>query len=212
MLLFCKSLQHTVLPRPFLKKEEFVKGNGNIPLPRGSVLGPPRSAPHATTAPGVPRAGSAMLWGHVPQQHAVPALDLPQRGGTGAAPRWGEPPGPSQGGGQRKGAQGLRGCGRGAERGGRSGELRRGFASPKVPEGDPVLLEPHEELALCKYYEKRLLDFCAAFKPSMPRSVVVSEARRSRSLGLPYSFACCLLGLFLRARISLNLFISFLSF
>ncbi|KAF4790640.1 Cyclin-H [Turdus rufiventris] len=38
--------------------------------------------------------------------------------------------------------------------------------------GDPVLLEPHEELALCKYYEKRLLDFCAAFKPAMPRSVV----------------------------------------
>ncbi|KAM4879181.1 cyclin-H isoform 4-T4 [Sylvia borin] len=38
--------------------------------------------------------------------------------------------------------------------------------------GDPVLLEPQEELALCKYYEKRLLDFCAAFKPAMPRSVV----------------------------------------
>lgn len=40
-----------------------------------------------------------------------------------------------------------------------------------------MLLEPHEELALCKYYEKRLLDFCAAFKPLMPRSVVVSETR-----------------------------------
>ncbi|NWS69505.1 CCNH protein, partial [Crotophaga sulcirostris] len=35
-----------------------------------------------------------------------------------------------------------------------------------------VLLEPHEELAICKYYEKRLVDFCAAFKPAMPRSVV----------------------------------------
>ncbi|NXH87945.1 CCNH protein, partial [Edolisoma coerulescens] len=48
----------------------------------------------------------------------------------------------------------------------------RAVASGKVPQGDPVLLEPHEELALCKYYEKRLLDFCAAFKPAMPRSVV----------------------------------------
>ncbi|XP_039945142.1 cyclin-H [Hirundo rustica] len=48
----------------------------------------------------------------------------------------------------------------------------RAAASGKVPQGDPVLLEPHEELALCKYYEKRLLDFCAAFKPAMPRSVV----------------------------------------
>ncbi|NXI23240.1 CCNH protein, partial [Sterrhoptilus dennistouni] len=45
-------------------------------------------------------------------------------------------------------------------------------ASPQVPQGEPVLLEPQEELALCKYYEKRLLDFCAAFKPAMPRSVV----------------------------------------
>ncbi|NXH20947.1 CCNH protein, partial [Bucco capensis] len=36
---------------------------------------------------------------------------------------------------------------------------------------DPVL-EPPEELAICKYYEKRLLDFCATFKPAMPRSVV----------------------------------------
>ncbi|XP_014748175.1 PREDICTED: cyclin-H isoform X2 [Sturnus vulgaris] len=48
----------------------------------------------------------------------------------------------------------------------------RAAASGKVPQGDLVLLEPHEELALCKYYEKRLLDFCAAFKPAMPRSVV----------------------------------------
>ncbi|XP_037979598.1 cyclin-H isoform X3 [Motacilla alba alba] len=48
----------------------------------------------------------------------------------------------------------------------------RAVASGKVLQGDLVLLEPHEELALCKYYEKRLLDFCAAFKPVMPRSVV----------------------------------------
>ncbi|XP_064295070.1 cyclin-H [Phalacrocorax carbo] len=45
-------------------------------------------------------------------------------------------------------------------------------ASGKVQPGDAVLLEPQEELAICKYYEKRLLDFCAVFKPAMPRSVV----------------------------------------
>ncbi|KAK4816691.1 hypothetical protein QYF61_020399 [Mycteria americana] len=50
--------------------------------------------------------------------------------------------------------------------------VRLGFAPFKVQQTDPVLLEPHEELAICKYYEKRLLDFCAVFKPAMPRSVV----------------------------------------
>ncbi|NXC43491.1 CCNH protein, partial [Penelope pileata] len=48
----------------------------------------------------------------------------------------------------------------------------KAVASGKVQQGDPVLLEASEELAICKYYEKRLLDFCAAFKPAMPRSVV----------------------------------------
>ncbi|XP_027512738.1 cyclin-H isoform X1 [Corapipo altera] len=48
----------------------------------------------------------------------------------------------------------------------------RAVATGKVPQGELVLLEPHEELAICKYYEKRLLDFCAVFKPAMPRSVV----------------------------------------
>ncbi|NXS42684.1 CCNH protein, partial [Balaeniceps rex] len=48
----------------------------------------------------------------------------------------------------------------------------KAVASGKVQQTDPVLLEPHEELAICKYYEKRLLDFCAVFKPAMPRSVV----------------------------------------
>ncbi|KAM4810194.1 cyclin-H [Rhinophrynus dorsalis] len=33
-------------------------------------------------------------------------------------------------------------------------------------------LEPHEELIICKYYEKRLVDFCGAFKPTMPKSVL----------------------------------------
>ncbi|KAJ7398449.1 Cyclin-H [Pitangus sulphuratus] len=46
------------------------------------------------------------------------------------------------------------------------------FLLQLVPQGEAVLLEPHEELAICKYYEKRLLDFCAVFKPAMPRSVV----------------------------------------
>ncbi|NXW11825.1 CCNH protein, partial [Fregetta grallaria] len=51
----------------------------------------------------------------------------------------------------------------------------KAVASGKVQQTDPVLLEPQEELAICKYYEKRLLDFCAVFKPAMPRSVVVSS-------------------------------------
>ncbi|MBZ3889715.1 Cyclin-H [Sciurus carolinensis] len=42
----------------------------------------------------------------------------------------------------------------------------------KVLPNDPVFLEPHEEMTLCKYYEKRLLEFCSVFKPAMPRSVV----------------------------------------
>ncbi|KAK2490736.1 hypothetical protein MC885_000106 [Smutsia gigantea] len=42
----------------------------------------------------------------------------------------------------------------------------------KVLPNDPVFLEPHEEMMLCKYYEKRLLEFCSVFKPAMPRSVV----------------------------------------
>ncbi|XP_038025943.1 cyclin-H isoform X1 [Anas platyrhynchos] len=45
-------------------------------------------------------------------------------------------------------------------------------ANGKVVPSELCLLEPQEELAICKYYEKRLLDFCAVFKPAMPRSVV----------------------------------------
>ncbi|XP_014792345.1 PREDICTED: cyclin-H [Calidris pugnax] len=56
-------------------------------------------------------------------------------------------------------------------------EANRKFRSKAVTNGkvqqhDSIFLEPHEELAICKYYEKRLLDFCAVFKPAMPRSVV----------------------------------------
>ncbi|XP_074064579.1 cyclin-H [Macrotis lagotis] len=45
-------------------------------------------------------------------------------------------------------------------------------ANGKVLANDPIFLEPHEEWIICKYYEKRLLDFCSIFKPTMPRSVV----------------------------------------
>ncbi|XP_040841950.1 cyclin-H isoform X4 [Ochotona curzoniae] len=45
-------------------------------------------------------------------------------------------------------------------------------ANGKVLPNDPVFLEPPEEMTLCKYYEKRLLEFCSVFKPAMPRSVV----------------------------------------
>ncbi|XP_036267146.1 cyclin-H isoform X2 [Pipistrellus kuhlii] len=48
----------------------------------------------------------------------------------------------------------------------------KAVANGKVLPNDPVFLEPHEELTLCKYYEKRLLEFCSVFKPAMPRSVV----------------------------------------
>ncbi|KAG9488027.1 hypothetical protein GDO78_007690 [Eleutherodactylus coqui] len=34
-------------------------------------------------------------------------------------------------------------------------------------------LDPLEELTICKYYEKKLLDFCNAFKPAVPKSVLV---------------------------------------
>ncbi|XP_060091713.1 cyclin-H [Heteronotia binoei] len=47
-------------------------------------------------------------------------------------------------------------------------------ANGKVQQNDCFILEPHEELTICKYYEKRLLDFCSVFKPVMPRSVVGS--------------------------------------
>uniref|UniRef100_H3A0T1 Cyclin H n=1 Tax=Latimeria chalumnae TaxID=7897 RepID=H3A0T1_LATCH len=38
---------------------------------------------------------------------------------------------------------------------------------------DLIFLDLVEEMMLCKYYEKRLLDFCSVFKPAMPRSVVL---------------------------------------
>ncbi|XP_066474190.1 cyclin-H [Tiliqua scincoides] len=48
----------------------------------------------------------------------------------------------------------------------------KAVADGKVKQTDSFLLEPFEELTICKYYEKRLLDFCSVFKPAMPKSVV----------------------------------------
>ncbi|KAM3939422.1 cyclin-H isoform 2-T2 [Leptodactylus fuscus] len=33
-------------------------------------------------------------------------------------------------------------------------------------------VDPHEELIICRYYEKKLRDFCSTFKPTMPKSVM----------------------------------------
>lgn len=38
------------------------------------------------------------------------------------------------------------------------------------------LLERHEEDVIFRHYEKRMVDFCNAFKPVMPKSVVVCGA------------------------------------
>ncbi|XP_029618036.1 cyclin-H isoform X1 [Salmo trutta] len=46
------------------------------------------------------------------------------------------------------------------------------LASGKPGVSDAVFLEAHEEIVLFRHYEKRLLDFCNAFKPLMPKSVV----------------------------------------
>ncbi|CAM4556542.1 cyclin-H isoform X2 [Lepidochelys kempii] len=48
----------------------------------------------------------------------------------------------------------------------------KAVACGKARQSDSLLLEPREELTICKYYEKKLLDFCSVFKPAMPRSVV----------------------------------------
>nr|XP_005288208.2 cyclin-H isoform X2 [Chrysemys picta bellii] len=48
----------------------------------------------------------------------------------------------------------------------------KAVACGKARPSDSLLMEPREELAICKYYERKLLDFCSVFKPAMPRSVV----------------------------------------
>ncbi|AWP06926.1 putative cyclin-H [Scophthalmus maximus] len=44
--------------------------------------------------------------------------------------------------------------------------------SGKSAVSDSMFLERHEEDVLFRHYERRLLDFCNAFKPAMPKSVV----------------------------------------
>ncbi|XP_071338805.1 cyclin-H [Trachinotus anak] len=44
--------------------------------------------------------------------------------------------------------------------------------SGKPGVNESMFLERHEEDVLFRHYEKRLLDFCNAFKPAMPKSVV----------------------------------------
>lgn len=46
------------------------------------------------------------------------------------------------------------------------------LASGKPGVSESMFLERHEEDILYRHYEKRLLDFCNAFKPAMPKSVV----------------------------------------
>uniref|UniRef100_A0A087XAI9 Cyclin-H n=1 Tax=Poecilia formosa TaxID=48698 RepID=A0A087XAI9_POEFO len=49
---------------------------------------------------------------------------------------------------------------------------RKALESGKPGIGDFKFLDRHEEDALFRHYERRLLDFCNAFKPAMPKSVV----------------------------------------
>lgn len=58
------------------------------------------------------------------------------------------------------------------------------FLLDKSGISESMLLERREEDVLFRHYERRLMDFCNAFKPAMPKSVVV----------------CALLFLFPRAR------------
>ncbi|KAJ8006116.1 hypothetical protein DPEC_G00124910 [Dallia pectoralis] len=48
----------------------------------------------------------------------------------------------------------------------------RVIASGKISVSDSLCLDAGEEDVLFRHYEKRLLDFCNAFKPTMPKSVV----------------------------------------
>ncbi|XP_053182035.1 cyclin-H [Scomber japonicus] len=49
---------------------------------------------------------------------------------------------------------------------------KKAAESGKPVVSDSMLLERHEEDVLFRHYERRLLDFCNAFKPVMPKSVV----------------------------------------
>ncbi|XP_063051339.1 cyclin-H [Engraulis encrasicolus] len=59
-------------------------------------------------------------------------------------------------------------------------ECNQKFRSKTLASGksysDNFFLDPREEMVLFRHYEKRLLDFCAMFKPAMPKSVVGTAA------------------------------------
>lgn len=70
-----------------------------------------------------------------------------------------------------------------------------GLNQPGV--SDSTFLERHEEEVLFRHYERRMLDFCNAFKPAMPKSVVVCMrvlCARGRQIGphclIPVPFTC----------------------
>lgn len=46
------------------------------------------------------------------------------------------------------------------------------LASVNPGVSESLFLDPHEEMIIFRHYEKRLMDFCNAFKPVMPKSVV----------------------------------------
>lgn len=54
-------------------------------------------------------------------------------------------------------------------------EVNKKFRAKVLVSGkvaDSIFLETWEEAIICKYYEKRLMDFCSVFKPAMPKSVM----------------------------------------
>lgn len=54
-----------------------------------------------------------------------------------------------------------------------------------------MFLDGREEKVLFRHYEKRLLDFCAMFKPAMPKSVVVINISFiSSSVVLAFCLTC----------------------
>ncbi|KAG2466872.1 CCNH protein, partial [Polypterus senegalus] len=61
------------------------------------------------------------------------------------------------------------------------------LATEQVGINESTFLQPQEEAVLYKHYEKRLLDFCAVFKPAMPKSVVRMREARSCREGPRYS-------------------------
>lgn len=65
------------------------------------------------------------------------------------------------------------------------------LGSGKAAVNESLFLEPHEEKIIFKHYEKRLLDFCAIFKPVMPKSVVGTACMYFRRFYLNNSVMEC---------------------